>query len=278
MISDSLKGHSDGLRELLEYVKSQRAVDFAAYRPNTIRRRLDLRLSATGMHDYASYVRYIEENPGELDSLIDSLTIKVSHFFRNPLVFEVLKEIVLPGLIENFKDDILRIWCAGCARGEEPYSVAILLKEVMSSEHTASKVFIIGTDIDLGALEYARRGVYEAESLQEVKKAYIDRYFAPEGGLFRVSDEIRGMVTFAYHDIATAVLPKEGIFSDYHLIFCRNVLIYFSRGLYERVLAGITDSLLARGYLVLGEAESLPPHLSNIYDYGFPIVKVFRKR
>lgn len=268
---------ADNLHTLLEYVRKLRAIDFNAYRPGTIKRRLEIRLSATGMPDYASYLQYIEENPKEIDALIDTLTIKVSHFFRNSFVFEVMKSFILPELIDTHRGDALRIWCAGCARGEEAYSVAILLKEVMGKEKIFPQTFILATDIDRETVEDARRAVYTTESLVEVKKGCLDKYFTVEHDFYRLKNEIRSMVTFAYHDVTTCKLPKEGIFSDYHLILCRNVLIYFERDTQERVMGSLSGSILKDGYLVLGESETIPHQLDNFYEV-MPYTKAFKKR
>lgn len=267
------------LSELLEHVKEQRAIDFSAYRMSTIKRRLGIRLSAAGSPDYAEYYRYVTENPAELDDLIDSLTIKVSCFFRNPFVFEALHEFVIPELLDALNGDELRIWCAGCARGEEPYSIAILLKELTRKEDICPrKIFIIGSDIDREALDDAENGLYSVESLSEIKKGYLDRYFAFNNGVYRISDEIKSMVTFAYHDITTASTPKEGVFSDYHMILCRNVLIYFERELYEKVLKGLSGFVLKDGYLVMGEAEHMPSELMKGFDETLARTKIFRKK
>lgn len=268
---------ADNLQSFLEHVRELRAIDFNAYRPGTIRRRLQLRLSATGMPDYASYHEYLRENPGEIDALIDSLTIKVSYFFRNPFVFETLYEFVLPEIMDTFKDDTLRIWCAGCARGEEPYSIAIQLKEIIKKEALSPKIFIIGTDIDRQALEDARKGEYSADSLSEVKKNYLDRHFTFKNGLYRLREEILSMVTFAYHDVTTLTTPKEGIFSDYHLIFCRNVLIYFEKDICTKVLNSLSGFVFKSGYLVLGEAEAMPSELMNEFEDMFRRTKLFRR-
>src|SRR5574340_1455803 len=109
--------NKEELYSLLDYVKEQRAVDFTVYRQTTIGRRLESRLMRTGIPDYAAYLEYLKENPAELDALMDALTIKVSCFFRNPFVFEALSKIVLPEMLENNKEDVIRLWSAGCAKG-----------------------------------------------------------------------------------------------------------------------------------------------------------------
>ncbi|MCL5421375.1 MAG: protein-glutamate O-methyltransferase CheR, partial [Nitrospirae bacterium] len=210
--------------------------------------------------------------------LVDALTIKVSCFFRNPLVFELLREVVLPELIEKGRNDILRIWCAGCARGEEAYSAAILVREIVTKEALPAKVFIIGTDIDRAALENAKKAAYKADSVLEIKKCYLDRYFDVKDGFYHLKEEITSLVTFAYHDVTTLTTTKEGIFSDYHLILCRNVLIYFNRELSERVLRGFSGFLLRNGYLVLGEAESFMPQLTKDYEGIMRGTKIFKRK
>lgn len=260
--------------ELFEFIKDRRAVDFNVYRPSTIGRRLALRLSAVGMPDYPSYLAYVKKTPAELDSLIDVLTIKVSGFFRNSMVFDVLRETVLPKLIETFKGDVFRVWCVGCAKGEEAYSVAILLKEIAEKEALPSKPFIIATDIDREALAEAERAVYKAERLLEVKKKYLDRYFVRKERTYTVDQEIWSLVTFACHDVTSGRPPKEGIFSNYHLILCRNLLIYLNRELQERVLEQTSALLETGGILVLGEAETA--HEKNLLEL-MPHTKIYRK-
>lgn len=268
---------ADDIQELFEYIRVERAIDFSACRMNPLRRRLQLRLSATGASDYASYRNFLSVNPGELTALIDALTIKISHFFRNPLVFEILLSTVLPRLLESCKRETLRIWCGGCARGEEAYSLAILLKELADKEELQQDIFIIGTDIDRDALADAERAVYRAEALTEVKKGHLDRYFTVRDGAYEINPEVRSMVTFAYHDVTTGMPPKEGIFSDYHLVLCRNVLIYFNADLQESVLTAFSRLQQSGDYLVLGEAESMPVPLTQAYSEIIPRTKIFRK-
>ena len=264
------------LAEILHYVKTIRGIDFSPYRSNTISRRLMGRLQATGMPDYAAYARLLRSDPLEIEKLIDAFTIKVSHFFRNPFTFEVLRDPVLPDLIETTRGE-LRIWSAGCANGEEAYSVAILLREILEKEHSRANIMILATDIDRNALTEAEKALYKNDSLFELKKGYLDKYFTKlNNDLYKVNDAVRSMVTFAYHDVTTGVPPKEGIFSDYSMIFCRNVLIYFSLGLQEKVLTSFAG-LQHLGYLVLGEAESLPARLAGSYNEILPRTKIFRK-
>jgi chemotaxis methyl-accepting protein methylase len=266
----------EDLRDIMGYARELRGIDFNAYRASTIGRRLSSRLQKLGLPDYASYRRYLDEHPREIDALIDALTVSISHFFRNPFVFEALNHFVFPELIDTCRNDTLRIWCAGCARGEEAYSLAILLKEISDKKVAALPVFIIATDIDKKALEDAAAAVYPSDSLYEVRKGHLDRYFTREDRLYRVNDTIRSMVTFVRHDV-TATPPKEGIFLDYHLILCRNVLIYLNRNTQEEIVMKLAGLLPDGGYLVLGEAETLPLRLSDKFKEVLPQTKIFRK-
>lgn len=261
--------------DILYYLKKSRGLDFNTYQIGTINRRLLLRLTKTGLPDFAAYLRYLHEQPQEIDALIEALTIKVSNFFRNPYVFEFLHEFVLPELLATHKNDGLRIWSAGCARGEEIYSVAILLKELGT---TPGSSFLIATDIDQEALIEAGQALYRAEALHEVKKMYLDRYFVKQNAdLYALNDEIRSMVTFAAHDLTTCTSPKQGVFSDYHLILCRNVLIYLNVGLQHQVIDNITRLINRNYFLVLGEAETVPLSLAAEFDeFGYH-TKIFRK-
>jgi chemotaxis methyl-accepting protein methylase len=268
---------SSDLTSILDLLHVQRAIDFSGYKPGTLMRRIDLRLLSTGTPDYAAYRRYLSEHPAEIDLLLDALTITVSHFFRNPLVFEVLHELVIPALVELNPPGGLRVWCAGCARGEEAYSVSMLFHEICSGETPELPVYILASDIDRTALTCAAQGCYQSDALAEVKKHYLDTYFYPDGDRYRVMDELRTLVNFVRHDVTSCRAPKEGVFSDYHLILCRNILIYFNRELGEKVVTSLARCLTPGGYLVLGKAETLPAALMREFREIFPHTRIYRK-
>jgi len=276
---NSPKEHTiDEFQGILDYIKKIRGIDFNVYRTTTITRRLAGRLQTTEMPDYISYFQFLKEDPKEMEALIDAFTIKVSRFFRNPFVFDALRDFVLPELIETYKNSSLRIWCVGCSRGEEAYSIAILIKEIFGKEAETTNTFIIATDIDSEALAYAEKAVYKSEALHEVKKGYLDKYFIKESDdRYILKDEIKSMVTFACHDATRCEPPKTGIFSDYHLILCRNLLIYFMPETQQKILNSFSASLLSGGYLVLGEAETISAPLAGNFHEIMPRTKIFRK-
>lgn len=279
--NSSLPGRTgDDPAQVLGYVNEMRGLDFNAYQPDSIGRRLALRLAALNLTDYQAYYQYLKENDQEIDTLIDSLTLKVSRFFRNPFVFEALAAFLLPRLIDAAGSEPIRVWCAGYARGEEPYSLAILFSELLANHPAPPPLFILATDIDEQALRSARAAVYPEEAVAEVKKAVLDRYFSKEHGQYRLHEKIKGMVTFARHDVTAAIPPTAGVFSGYHLILCRNVQIYFVRDIQRRTMTILAGCLLKGGALVLGEAETLPedlpgPRLVEMLPYAKIFIKEY---
>lgn len=272
---DEDKFMSDAMSAILQYVREQRKLDFSVYRSDTIKRRLDQRIAAAGAKDRASYFQFLQNTPSEIDKLIATLTITASHFFRDPLVFDVLETRVLPELYETFSHETLRIWCAGCGRGEEAYSMSILVSNLshLASQESHSAT-ILATDVDRKVLDEAAEGLFDADSLREVRKGAFDRFFKEESGRYRIAENIRSLVHFVYHDVTTCCPPKEGVFSDYHIILCRNVLIYLNRDIQEEIIQNFHRILRDRGCLVLGESEMI---LTGDFCEVFPGTKIFRK-
>ncbi len=274
----------EGLKNIFRYVNEARGVDFALYRHATIARKLELRLAETGNQSYRNYLSYLESHPEELDKLIRTLTIKVSNFFRNPLVYELLFTSVIPELISEF--GMLKIWSLGCAFGEEPYSTAILVRELLKREKRNFDVKILGTDIDAGAIEKGILGEYPGRELEEVKKKYLDSCFqkvvikaAPVANesTYRINNEIKSMVMLECADIIKKLEAKRKQRSTFHLVLCRNVLIYMDKTLQQDILRNISGLIPEKGHLVIGESETVPPIGKDEFRQVFPGVKIFRK-
>ncbi len=280
----SLSEDKIGLRNLLEYIHKSRGIDFTLYRFSTFRRRLELRLSETSTHNYREYLEFLRAHPEEIDVFIQALTIKLSNFFRNPLVYEFLYSYVLPEMLTG--NHFLKIWSVGCARGEEPYSVAIMIHDLKKLTRKSCDVKILGTDIDSEALQQAMKGEYREDDLFEVKKKYLDTYFTRtqnSGGthptaLFRINDEIKSMVTFERADIMNSEKLRDTHSNDYQLILCRNVLIYMTRNLQEKVQSNLSEMIAENGYLVIGETETLDGSLRDFFIKIFPEKKIFKKK
>ncbi len=274
-----------GLRRLLEYINSTRGIDFSLYRNATVKRKIELRLEDTRSKNYDEYLAYLKSNPQELDIIIKTLTIKFSNFFRDPLVYELLHSYVLPDLVADFR--FLKAWSIGCANGEEPYSLAIMVSDLLKRERDFFDVTITGNDVDCDAIEKGIRGEYPGAELEEVKKKYIDAYFRqlPDAHgqyahehVYSINSDVRSLVALDCYDIVSHFREKKTFPDAFNIILCRNVLIYMNRQLQEEVYLGITGRLYERGYLVIGETETLPEKLRPHFEQVFPKVKIFRKK
>lgn len=212
-------------------------------------------MRARNAKSFAEYAGLLDTDPVEYDRLVETLTINVSKFFRNPETFACMASKVLPDLWSS-RSPILRMWSAGCATGEEPYSLAVLCREhaVASNDlRGLDRVRIIGSDVDREAVSAASKGRYHASSFADTPPAVVEKYFPLEHGMHSVAPEIRNLVTLEQRDL----LDGGGPFGRMHLIICRNVIIYFTRDTQERLFDRFHELLLPGGFLVLGKVETL---------------------
>jgi len=221
------------IESILNYISQKRGLDFSGFRIQMLERRIQKRILSTGSGDLNGYYEFLCKHQHEVDNLIDTLTINVSHFFRNAITFEYLRKILLPDLIlkkTNSNHNQIRIWSAGCSNGEEPYSAGILLHELLSKEELPIQLKIFATDIDEKALKEANKGLYSTNSLQNVKLGILNKYFTAKEHQYEINPELREMVDFSYYDLLDkkSYVPNESIFGGFDLVFCRNVLIYFN--------------------------------------------------
>ncbi|NIA13623.1 MAG: protein-glutamate O-methyltransferase CheR [Nitrospiraceae bacterium] len=254
-----MKSHLD---RALARVHEVTGIDLAGYRQPMLERRLAARIGKLGLSDEAEYLLRLERDPSECHRFIDAVGINVSSFFRDPLVFEIIREKILPEILERKRrksSNEIRIWSAGCAGGEEAYSVAILVHVAMKGEMANWAPRIFATDMDENALKTATAAVYARASFEFTKLGILDEYFVPNGMGFEVRPFIKEMVRFSRHDLTSrmATTPPDSVFGTFDLTLCRNVLIYFSRDMQARVLDHLYKSVAQGGYLVLGESESL---------------------
>jgi chemotaxis protein methyltransferase CheR len=212
-------------------------------------------MRAKSAKSFADYAGVLDTDPVEYDKLVETLTINVSKFFRNPETFARIATKVLPELWAS-RSPIIRMWSAGCATGEEPYSLAVLCREhaVASNDlRGLDRVRIIGSDVDRESVSAASKGRYQPASFADTPPAVVEKYFPLEHGLHSVAPEIRNLVAFEQRDL----LDRGGPFGRMHLIICRNVIIYFTRETQERLFDHFHDLLLPGGFLVLGKVETL---------------------
>lgn len=244
------------LRALLVRVRDRSGIDFLKYKMPTIRRRLARLMAAAGVRTFEEYQHYLQRNPEAYERLVSAFLIKVTGFFRDAELYEYLRDQVLPQLIEAARENEheLRIWSAGCATGEEAYSLAILVAELLRDEADAFNVRIFATDLEEEAIAFARRGIYARDAFEEIPDELVARYFTNIGDACEVGKKIRSMTIFGQHD-----LGQRSPFPRIDLVFCRNVLIYFTKELQQHALQLFAFSLRNGGYLVLGKAETTNP-------------------
>lgn len=257
-----------GLTLLFEKLLSERGWDFRGYKKTSLTRRVLKRLQANGLSSVSEYASLLDADPSEYRRLFSCLTIKVSEFFREPEVFAALCDI----LRSEFSGTPIRAWCCASACGEEAYSLAILLSECLGMDAlSSSKVF--ATDIDPEALEYGRRATYRNDSIVNVSPEIKERYFIEKDGQFKVKYTVRNTVKFGTLDIV-----RNPPLSSMHLVFCRNLFIYFEKPLQEKVFQKLDYALKPGGVLALGRAEVLPQQYSSGYEPVGKGLNIFRKK
>lgn len=261
------------LELIIKGLHEKHGIDFSLYREGTIKRRMARRMAATDSDNYLDYFYFLEKKPEEYENLLRYLTIKVSCFFRDQHLFQILYDDIFPDII-NAKiiqnDNTLRIWGAGCAYGEEIYSTTITLIEYLKKKRKKIDdydISIFGTDIDEQALNKAKLGLYGKNAVKDVKKEILDKYFLIRGDKYHLIDSIKNLVYFTRDDLASQkhISPSSGVITNYDLILCRNTLIYFSIDLQQRVFLNFIRSLNSGGYLVLGKSESIPEDLKDYF-------------
>lgn len=270
---DEAERNNRSLQHLLNQVQRQSNIDFSQYKLPTIVRRLQRRMFATNSPDLGAYQQYLDAHPDEYLQLVSSFLIKVTEFFRDSALFTSLKERILPELIEQARKrgNVLRLWSAGCATGEEAYSLAILVAEILDKELDQFSVQIFATDVDEGAVEYARRGIFPAAALAGISPQRLARFFHKLDGNYQIIKSVRGLVIFGLHD-----LGLSAPFPHMDLVLCRNVLMYFTRELQSRALQAFAFSLRNGGYLALGAAESTSP-AAEYFTPVSPTLKLYRR-
>ncbi|MDX1838367.1 hypothetical protein DIZ81_10950 [Legionella taurinensis] len=244
---------AEEINQILVLLNNHTGHDFSLYKPNTIFRRIQKRLHILQIDDLFFYIKYLYQNPNELDTLFKELLINVTNFFRDPEAFEVLKKIILEKVMDNKPQDYsLRVWIPGCSTGEEAYSIAILLQECMDRVKQRFNIQIFGTDIDQDAIEIARTGVFPSSISSEVSQERLERFFVKEGDTYKINIDTRKMIIFAAQN-----LIKDPPFTKLDLLSCRNLLIYLTSQLQKRILPLFHYSLKPNGVLFLGTSETI---------------------
>jgi two-component system CheB/CheR fusion protein len=247
--------NKSNIDKIIILLREQSGHDFSLYKKNTLFRRIERRKNVHQIDNIQNYVRYLQENPKEVEILFKELLIGVTSFFRDIAVWEKLKENIIPELIKELPDGhVFRAWVTACSSGEEAYSLAIIFKEVMEKNITHKKLTfqIFATDLDHDAIEQARKGVFSKKITEDVSAERLSRFFKAEADGYRINTAIREMVVFAPHNVI-----KDPPFTNLDLLMCRNMLIYMEPDLQKKLMALFNYSLNPDGIMVLGTAETI---------------------
>ncbi len=256
---------------LVGYLKIGRGFDLSTYKPTTLTRRIRRRMTDVSVTSFSDYRDYLEVHPEEFEALVNTILINVTSFFREPATWTFLREQVLPTVLSNNPDGAVRCWSAGCATGEEAYTVAMLLAEALGPDEFRSRVKIYATDVDEEALATARQGTYSAQALEAVPEHLREKYFEPAGDECTFRGDLRRSIIFGRHD-----LTQDAPISRLDLLISRNTLMYFNAEAQAAIVRRMYFALKPSGFLFLGKAETLMSHASLFLPFQ-PAMRFFTK-
>ena len=260
------------LEVLLDYLRRSRGFDFTGYKRASLGRRIHKRMQAVGADSYLGYLDHLEVDPEEFTQLFNTILINVTGFFRDPPAWEYLAGEVLPRILaDKGQTEPVRIWSAGCASGEEAYTLAMVTAEAIGADAVRERVKIYATDVDEEALNQARQARYGTRQVEGLAPELLERYFEPNGDGHVFSKDLRRSVIFGRHD-----LIQDAPISRIDLLVCRNTLMYLNSETQSHVLARFSFALRDGGHLMLGKAEMLLAH-ANLFTSVDLRRRVFRK-
>jgi two-component system CheB/CheR fusion protein len=270
--SDTILTDEDGLIRIFALLRERHKVDFTYYKPSTVVRRIERRMTANHIPELRDYVKFMESYQREQTILYRELLIGVTNFFRDPKAFEIIAKTHLPALMRKVSERLLRFWVAGCSTGEEAYTLAMVCRECQHRLELNLDIKIFATDVDSDAIQYAGNGIYPESIAADLPSAYLSKYFMRREDSFQIARSIREMVVFAQHN-----LIKDPPFTNIELVSCRNLLIYLQPVLQHKVLNNFNFSLNPGGILFLGHSETIGESL----DFFEPLDhkwKIYRSR
>jgi chemotaxis protein methyltransferase CheR len=247
--------------QLRDYIYQQAGIYIADNRKYLLENRLANRLKELNLKSFNEYYHFLQYDPGkrqELNRLFEVVTTNETSFYRNPPQLAVFQNSVLPEVLERQRKTgarKLRIWSAGCSTGEEPYTIAIILHEVLRSEIATWDIKITANDLSEAVLASARRGVYNDYTLRTTPKDIVSRHFIAEEGKFKIKPDVKRLVNFGQINLSDRMMLKRVDRSQ--IVFCRNVIIYFDDEMKKNVIGSFYDNLLPGGVLLIGHSESL---------------------
>lgn len=260
---------------LIQKINSDGGINLGPYRRAYVERRIIARMRMLRLHSYRQYASHLASHPDEYSKLMDTLTINVTDFFRDPLVYNTFNTKILPSLIEEklkSRNRILRAWSAGCATGEESYSLAMLFMEALNEKGAGLNFTVFGTDLDPKALAKAKEATYSLAKLSHIPKRLQLKYIEAANDAFKICPEVTRHVKFRQMNLFT---DKPVSLVD--VIFCRNVFIYFDKEQQEKVLKQFWSALVRGGYLVLGRSEKMSASMTQDFLLVNSKERIYRK-
>ena len=271
--SAALKVGETNLHKVLSFIRGQTGIDFTGYKPSTVVRRIERRIGIAQLANPNDYLQFLQQSEQEVAALGRDLLINVTRFFRDGEVFAVLRDEILPVMLKRAAaQKTLRIWVPGCATGEEAYSIAMLVQELVTARGEKWDVKIFATDVDRNSIECAGRGLYPKSIAADVAPELLARFFVEESGRLRISREIREQIVFAQQNIL-----RDPPFTHVDLISCRNLLIYLRADSQHKVMALLHFALQPGGYLLLGTSETIGDR-EDAFDTVNAKMRIFKKR
>jgi len=262
----------DEFTALRRYIEQTLKIQCGNYKEDYIKRRLLSRMRSTGTSTYTDYLKYLKANAPELEVLRKALTINVTEFFRDQDVYDLLKNTVLPDLFNQRKR--IRIWCAGCSTGEEPYSIAMILSDLLSQNKDLSAQ-IFATDIDKIVLAKAEEGIYSQKAMVKLSPVQINRHFTKlPDDTYQVKPHLKTLIRFRPHDLMSGVPVARWL----DLITCRNVTIYFTEAQKDDLARLFHGALVTDGYYIMGKTEYLGRQVENLFAAKNSVQKIFVRK
>jgi chemotaxis methyl-accepting protein methylase len=275
LVPGATKVYRGDIRRLLSKVQEERGLDLSQYREAYVDRRVASRLRTLRLSSYRQYTDYLDAHPEEYTNLLDTLTINVTDFYRDEAVFDLFRKEIVPAMIKEklaSRQRMIRVWSAGCATGEEPYSIAMSFMDSFGKHGDEFLLSILASDLDEAALDTARAATYDLDKLKNIPSRHRLKYLDVAADSFTVKPEVVSHLRF----------KRLNLFADkpmsiVDVVFCRNVFIYFSREQQARVLDMFWSALARGGYLVLGRSERLAPEVAKRFELVSGRERIYRK-
>jgi chemotaxis protein methyltransferase CheR len=261
--------------DLTRKISREAGLSLDAYKDKCLRRRIAVRMRACGVHSYSDYQNLLDRNPAEYERLKDAITINVTRFYRNADTWDLLRGQLIQEICAVEYGEI-RVWSAGCSSGEEPYTLVMLIADHLERQGRPERLRMVtvdATDVDRQSLQRARTGRYRRDALTDLPAGWAERYFDHDGDECLIAERVRQRVAVRAADLSSDPPPRR----NYHLILCRNVVIYFGRRTQERVFETFADALAPGGFLVLGKVETLFGRARDRLTLLDPRERVYRR-